>query len=323
MQTENFFIDEAILAFLRAILGENIVTNFGIVLLLISKLIIFVIIMAIVILVWNIIVRQLRKRIAPSSWATIKTLGRFGMLLVGFGFLSFLFPDLQGLFIGAGAILGTAIGFASTATVGNFISGLYLIISRPFNVLDYVLFPALSVEGVVEQISTGFTQIEQPDGTTAIVSNKQLLDTRIINTRLLPKHLAKEKTPLVPIEVLEGFDTTDGVDIKDLKSVIPRMKKEPKKTEFTYPLVYGVNPDADSYSLVTRAIKLGIERFKTSEHATHLSQDLDWFVLRRDRLNLDFQINVIVHNPYRLLYLPNELLNYICEALEEEQAKTK
>ena len=64
-------------------------------------------------------------------------------------------------------------------------------------------------------------------------------------------------------------------------------------------------------------------RFKTSKHAAHLSQDIGWFVLRRDRLNLDFQINVIVHNPYRLLYLPNELLNYICEALEEEQAKTK
>ncbi|MFX1252252.1 MAG: mechanosensitive ion channel domain-containing protein [Promethearchaeota archaeon] len=323
MQIENFFIDDAILAFLKAIFGETIVTNFGAGLLLISKLIIFVIVMAIIILVWNIIVRLLRKRITPSAWASIKTLGRFGMLLTGFGLLSFLFPDLQGLFIGAGAILGTAIGFASTATVGNFISGLYLIISRPFNVLDYVLFPALNVEGVVEQISTGYTQIEQPDGTTAIVANKMLLDTRIINTRVLPKHLAKKKTPLIPIEVLEGFDTSDGVDIKDLKSVIPRMKKEPKKTEFTYPLIYGVNPDAYSYSLVKRAIKLGIERFTASEHAEHLSHDIEWFVLRRDRLNLDFQINVIVHNPYRLLYLPNELLNYICEVLEEEEAKAK
>ncbi|MFX0093557.1 MAG: mechanosensitive ion channel domain-containing protein, partial [Candidatus Hodarchaeota archaeon] len=271
---------------------------------------------------WNIVIRRLRRQIAPSSWASIKTLGRFGLLIVGFGLLSTLFEELLGLFIGAGAILGTAIGFASTQTVGNFISGLFLIFSQPFRVLDYVIFPALNVEGVVEQISIGYTQIEQPNGTTAIVSNKQLLDTRIINTRILPANIAEQKADDIPDTALENFDLSDGVDIKDLKAVIPGRQTK-SKVEFTYPIVYGVNPDAYSYAVVNRAIKLAVERFKKSEHSQHVTREITWFVLRRDRLNLDFQINMVSQNPYRLLYLPNELLNVICEVLEEEMDKAK
>lgn len=41
-------------------------------------------------------------------------------------------------FVGVSALTGAAIGFASTQTVGNFLAGLYLMISKPFSVGDYV-----------------------------------------------------------------------------------------------------------------------------------------------------------------------------------------
>jgi len=37
-------------------------------------------------------------------------------------------------FVGVSALTGAAIGFASTQTVGNFLAGLYIMISRPFMV---------------------------------------------------------------------------------------------------------------------------------------------------------------------------------------------
>jgi small conductance mechanosensitive channel len=61
------------------------------------------------------------------------------------------------LLLSFSALGGAAVGFASSRTIGNFISGLFVLIIRPFRVHDYVRIG--NVEGIVEEITINYTKI--------------------------------------------------------------------------------------------------------------------------------------------------------------------
>ncbi|MGQ4833777.1 MAG: mechanosensitive ion channel family protein [Candidatus Asgardarchaeia archaeon] len=82
-------------------------------------------------------------------------------------------------FISISAIAGAAIGFAATRTVGNFIAGIYLLISRPFRIGDYIRIG--NTEGIVKEMTINYTKIQVPDGTKVLMSNQTILDATIIN----------------------------------------------------------------------------------------------------------------------------------------------
>jgi hypothetical protein len=77
------------------------------------------------------------------------------------------------------ALSGAAIGFAATQTVGNFLAGLYIMISRPFTVSDYVKIG--DVEGQVREITVNYTKIYTPTHNLIEIPNKQILDSQILN----------------------------------------------------------------------------------------------------------------------------------------------
>ena len=83
------------------------------------------------------------------------------------------------LFLAGGALTGTAIGFASTQTVGNFLAGFYIMISRPFMVRDYVKIG--DVEGEVKEITINYTKIYTPTYNITEIPNKKVLDSIILN----------------------------------------------------------------------------------------------------------------------------------------------
>jgi small-conductance mechanosensitive channel len=87
------------------------------------------------------------------------------------------------------AILGSAIGFASNKTIGNFIAGFFLLAARPFRVGDYVKIGA--VEGVVEEIAINYTKILTMDDNIVAISNLQLLDRDITNYRCTDAPIGK------------------------------------------------------------------------------------------------------------------------------------
>ncbi len=82
-------------------------------------------------------------------------------------------------FVAFSAIGGAAIGLASTKTIGNFIAGLYLLASRPFEVGDYVRLG--TVEGVVHDITINYTKLLTLGNKIVSVSNLQILDRDVIN----------------------------------------------------------------------------------------------------------------------------------------------
>lgn len=82
-------------------------------------------------------------------------------------------------FVGVSALTGAAIGFASTQTVGNFLAGLYIMISRPFLVRDYVKIG--DVEGEVREITINYTKIYTPTYNIMEIPNRKVLDSTILN----------------------------------------------------------------------------------------------------------------------------------------------
>jgi small conductance mechanosensitive channel len=83
------------------------------------------------------------------------------------------------MFLAGGALTGTAIGFASTQTIGNFLAGFYIMISRPFMVRDYVKIG--DVEGEVKEIKINYTKIYTPTYNITEIPNRKVLDSIILN----------------------------------------------------------------------------------------------------------------------------------------------
>jgi small-conductance mechanosensitive channel len=80
-------------------------------------------------------------------------------------------------FVGASALVGTAIGFGSTQTIGNFLAGLYILISRPFTVRDFVKIG--DVEGQVEEITINYTMVYVMTRNLVKIPNMQILNSKI------------------------------------------------------------------------------------------------------------------------------------------------
>ena len=103
------------------------------------------------------------------------------IVIVALGLVAFL--SLFGMptewFVGVSALTGAAIGFASTQTVGNFLAGLYIMMSRPFMVLDYVKIG--DVEGEVREITINYTKIYTSTYNIMEIPNRKVLDSTILN----------------------------------------------------------------------------------------------------------------------------------------------
>ncbi|MDG6222484.1 MAG: mechanosensitive ion channel [Candidatus Bathyarchaeota archaeon] len=115
----------------------------------------------------------------PHAINILKLLARILVVAGGVVSLLGLFEVPTEWFFGASALTGTAIGFASTQTVGNFLAGFYIMISRPFMVRDYVKIG--DVEGEVTEITINYTKIYTPSYNITEIPNKKVLDSIIRN----------------------------------------------------------------------------------------------------------------------------------------------
>jgi hypothetical protein len=82
-------------------------------------------------------------------------------------------------FIGVSALSGAALGFASTQTISNLLAGLYIMVTKPFEVYDYVKIG--SFEGEVREITLNYVEIFTPTYTTTEIPNRVVLNSTIIS----------------------------------------------------------------------------------------------------------------------------------------------
>jgi small-conductance mechanosensitive channel len=120
-----------------------------------------------------------RVNMEPHAINILKLVARILVAAGGVIALMVLFNVPTDLFLAGGALTGTAIGFASTQTVGNFLAGFYIMISRPFMVNDYVKIG--DVEGEVKEITINYTKIYTPTYNITEIPNRKVLDSIIHN----------------------------------------------------------------------------------------------------------------------------------------------
>jgi small conductance mechanosensitive channel len=122
------------------------------------------------------------------------------------------------------AAAGLAIGLSLQGTLGNFASGVMLILFRPFKVGDFV--EAGGVAGVVEEVQIFSTKMKTGDNKEVTVPNGQIVGSTITN------YSAKE-TRRVDLVIGVGYND----DLKKVRSVLEdvlsqdaRILKDPAPT---------------------------------------------------------------------------------------------
>ena len=112
-----------------------------------------------------------------------ETLGRFAGKFARFAVMFVVFAAFYGSYLSVLgtviAALGFAIAMAFQGTLGNFASGVALLVFRPFKVGDYIMVDG--EEGTVNEIELFTTTIDTPDNRHIIVPNGSVFGNKIQN----------------------------------------------------------------------------------------------------------------------------------------------
>jgi small-conductance mechanosensitive channel len=120
-----------------------------------------------------------RSRVDAGVRNSVKTgIGYLGMGIAGLIGISAAGLDLSSLALVAGA-LSLGVGFGLQNIVSNFVSGLILLVERPFKVGDWVI--SGTTEGFVKRISVRATEIETFQRQTIMVPNSLFINASVGN----------------------------------------------------------------------------------------------------------------------------------------------
>ena len=163
----------------------------------------------------------------------------------GASFLS-LIPGMEkisnSIFASAG-ILAMAVGLASQEALGNIVSGMFIIFSKPFRVGDYISIDN-NVEGTVLAITLRHTELRSLANQHIMIPNSKINTSTIINSTITDRMICKT------VEVGVSYDT-------DLDFAIKVMRDEIMK----HPLLRDKRTEADKAAgkpqVAIRVVNLG------------------------------------------------------------------
>jgi small-conductance mechanosensitive channel len=196
--------------------------------------------------------------------------------IIGFNLTGFLF---------AGSVAGIVIGFASQSIVGNFVSGIFLIIERPLKIGDQVNID--DIDGYVEDIRVISTTIRTYDGLYVRIPNQTVFTSKLTN---YVGHLVRR------FEYIVGIRYSDDADkaISITKAVI---EEEPFALKKPSPDVFVDNLGDNAVIIKVRIWAPATEWFK-------LKMVLLWKIKKA----LEEQ-GIEIAFPQRTVWFANELEN--------------
>jgi small-conductance mechanosensitive channel len=129
--------------------------------------------------------------------------------------------------VAALGVSSLAVGLASKDTLSHMISGFILIIDRNLRPGDRINLGG--TVGDLKEIGLRSTQIQLPDGTTMIVPNSELVNTRVLNLTLQSRNLLC--TTQIRIPVSTPFKTVRSICLGILnqmdRAIIRGVKEKP------------------------------------------------------------------------------------------------
>lgn len=147
----------------------------------------------------------------PTNYQFLRHAVNALIYITGFGIAIYSIPNLRALasslLAGAG-ILAVAIGFASQQALSNIISGIFIIIFKPFRVNDRVKLREMT--GTIEDITLRHTIIRDFENKRIIIPNSLISEEIIINSDLGDDKICKW------IEIGISYDS----NIKKAKRII-------------------------------------------------------------------------------------------------------
>lgn len=128
----------------------------------------------------------------PTSYQFLRRALLSIVYIIGFSLVIYSIPSLRtlasSLLAGAG-ILAVAIGFASQHALSNIISGVFIIIFKPFRVKDRVKVGVLS--GIVEDITLRHVVLKDFENRSIIIPNSIISNEVIVNSDFGEKQICK------------------------------------------------------------------------------------------------------------------------------------
>ena len=154
---------------------------------------------------------------------SVKTgIGYLGIALAAIFAISAAGIDLSSLALVASA-LSVGIGFGLQNIVSNFVSGLILLVERPFKVGDWIVSGAS--EGIVKRISVRATEIETFRKQSIIVPNSELINASVGNWT----HRNRLARSEIPVSVSFESDPRKVMDILlELVRSVPKVLRNPE-----------------------------------------------------------------------------------------------
>ncbi|MEB3337696.1 MAG: mechanosensitive ion channel family protein [Leptolyngbyaceae bacterium] len=145
-------------------------------------------------------------------------------ILVGlFVALSIVIPSLQaGDLVQLLGISGVAIGFAFRDILQNFLAGILILLTEPFQVDDQIVFK--DFEGTVENIQTRATTIRTYDGRRIVIPNSELFTNSVtVNTAFENRRLEYD----IGVGYGDNIDWTKQLILEALQEVDVVLKTPP------------------------------------------------------------------------------------------------
>ncbi|MDR2859486.1 MAG: mechanosensitive ion channel family protein, partial [Mediterranea sp.] len=191
---------------------------------------------------------QNRKHIIIDRTATsfIRSIIIYALYTVGGAVLLSLIPGMEkvgnSILAGAG-ILAMAVGFASQEVLSNFISGLFIVLGKPFRIGDMIRIDD-TITGTVVMISLRHTTICNWENRMIIVPNSKMNTSIIINSTI------GDPSTCCFIEVGVSYDT-------DLDKAIGIMREEIMEQPLLIDRRSAKDKKDDISQVIIRVVELG------------------------------------------------------------------
>ncbi|RMF02904.1 MAG: mechanosensitive ion channel family protein [Bacteroidetes bacterium] len=128
----------------------------------------------------------------PTNYKFLRHMVVALVYIVGFSLAVYTIPDLRALagslLAGAG-ILAVAVSFASQQALSNIISGVFIVIFKPFRINDRLRIQ--TYEGIVEDITLRHTMIRDFENKRVVIPNSVISNEVIVNANLADDRIVK------------------------------------------------------------------------------------------------------------------------------------
>lgn len=239
-----------------------------------------------------------KREVEPGGFYLTTVAMRFVIILIGVSYAISFEPAIQSMsksLLASAGIATAIVGFAAKDVLSNFVSGMVVILFRPFTVTHWINVNNVH-EGWVEEIKMLYTVIRDKRNRRMIIPNSKIVDNYVINSSYGDEHVCQY------VEFSIGY----GSDAKKAKAIIREIAeadphsidhRTPIQKQENHPIVEIRMQAFGEYSIILRAL---VWVNKPSNASTML-----WCLNEKVKERFD-QEGIEIPFPYRNLIMKNE-----------------